>query len=317
MAEDTVSRNDAAAAPAAMASMAPAATAAPARRRGGTGLVLGTALVAFVLGAGAVGYAVWEGMLPLAKPVAPVATPVAAPTVAPAIADAPQAALAAREDTLEGRIGALEQRLELLGPQADAAAAKAVRAEALLVAIAARRALDRGAPLGYLEDQLRLRFGDAQPNAVATVIDAARTPLTLEELLAGLDALGPTLAQAPDTAGPWQQLRHEIAGLFVFRRESAPSPAPKALLERARLLIEAGRTSDAINAVSRLPGAAEARDWMVAARRYDSARRALDVLETSALLDGQITAEQAPAAPVAASPRPAPAPRPAETPPAI
>src|SRR3546814_3562519 len=34
----------------------------------------------------------------------------------------------------------------------------------LLIAFAARRALDRGLSLGYLEAQLRLRFGDDQPN---------------------------------------------------------------------------------------------------------------------------------------------------------
>jgi hypothetical protein len=158
-------------------------------------------------------------------------------------------------------------------------------AEALLVSFAARRALDRGAPLGFLEDQLRLRFGDAQPNAVTTVIEAASTPITLDQLLAGLDTLTPTLTAGPPTDSAWARIQRELSGLFVIRRESAPSPEPKLILDRARILLETGKTEEAIGEIRRLPGASAATDWMAAARRYDGARRALDVLETAAMLD--------------------------------
>jgi len=49
------------------------------------------------------------------------------------------------------------------------AAGNAARAEGLLVAIAARRAIDNGTPLGYLTDQLRLRFGSSQSEAVIAI----------------------------------------------------------------------------------------------------------------------------------------------------
>jgi len=254
-------------------------------RRGIGRAVAGTALAAFMLGAVAVGYAAWDGLLPIHRPgPTSVASPAPAPIAAPA-AGPGAAGLAAQQDQLEGRMAALEQRLDGLSSRADAASGNAARAEALLVAFAARRALDRGAPLGHLEDQLRLRFGDAQPHAVTTVIDAARTPVTLYELLAGLDSLAPSLTQAPASVGAWAKLKRELSSLFVIRRDSAPSPMPQVTLGRAKVLLEAGRTEDAIAEVQRLPGASEAGEWFAAARRFDAARRALDVLETAALLE--------------------------------
>jgi hypothetical protein len=55
--------------------------------------------------------------------------------------------------------------------------------------------------------------------------------------------------------------------------------------------------------VLRLPGREEARDWIGAARRYVSARRALDTIETAALLESRSPAASA-AAPVAPAPLP-------------
>ena len=80
---------------------------------------------------------------------------------------------------LDSRVAAMEQRLTRLDLQTQAAAGNAARAEGLLIAFASRRAIERGAPLGYLADQLRLRFGDARPNAVRTVIETAQTDATL------------------------------------------------------------------------------------------------------------------------------------------
>lgn len=277
----------------------------PARQNRGFGAVLFAVLLAFLLGALAVGFAVWKGVVPL-PPTRPakLAVPAAAPSPIPSAGPGP-AALAAHQDSLEGRLAALERRLDSLNSKADAASGNAARAEALMVAFAARRALDRGAPLGYLEDQLRLRFGNAQPNAVATVIEAGKSPVTLDQLLAGLDSLAPALTEAPPTEGAWSRLKRELAGLFVIRREAAPSPAPVAILTHARIMLEAGRIEDATAELRRLPGAAGATDWFTAARRFDDAHRALDVLETSAVLDnrglrdgeGQAVTQPAPTAP--------------------
>lgn len=269
----------------------PVASVPPAPHRRGLGLALFAILIAFVMGAGAVGYAAWKGLVPFQKASSVrLAGPGTPPAAAPSLPqpEAPDtAALAAHQSTLEGRMAALEQRLNVLNTQADAASGNAARAEALLVAFAARRALDRGAPLGYLEDQLRLRFGNTQPNAVATVIDSGKHPVTLDQLLAGLDSLAPTLTHAPATDDAWTRIKRELAGLFVIRRGTAPSPTAHTMLSHARILLETGRVEDAIVELGRLPGAAEAKEWSAAARRYDAALRALDVLESAAMLDGR------------------------------
>lgn len=254
----------------------------------GTRVLIGTALLAFLLGGSAAGYAIWQGLVPLAgSPAATLATipQKSAPAAIPAPVKAATAGLASQQDALEARTAALAERLNSLDLMAGAAAGNAARAEALLVAFAARRALDRGAQLGLLEDQLRLRFGNSQPNAVTTVIEAAREPVTIGDLVGGLDALAPALATAPASAGSWAWFKREMGGLFVIRRESAPTPEPEIILRRAHILLEEGRADEAMKQVRRLPGARDATAWFRAARRYDTARRALDVLETTALIE--------------------------------
>ncbi|MEX0342419.1 MAG: hypothetical protein AB3N06_07520, partial [Erythrobacter sp.] len=179
---------------------------------------------------------------------------------------------------------AAEQRLARLDLQAQAAAGNAARAEGLLIAFATRRALEKGAELGYLADQLRLRFGDALPNAVDTIIRTSRDPVTLDQLIARLEGLSPRLAQPNDQSG-WTRIGDELSQLFVIRRESAPSPQPERRLDRARLFLESGRTQAAIAEVRNLPGADQAGAWIRDAERYAAAQRALDLIETAAVLE--------------------------------
>lgn len=270
----------------------PPAALVPPPRRGSGGTIALALAVAFLLGAAGVAWIAWQGLIRLpSRSEQNLAAPAAAPAPAghaanPAspAAGAASGAPATAQDQLEARVAALSARLDALTIQAQAAAGNAGRAEALLVVVATRRALDRGAALNTLEDQLRLRFGGAQPNAVATVIEAAGNPVTLDQLVAGLDSLAPQLTRAPEEASAWSRIRSQLASLFVIRREATPSPAPRTLLDHARILLEAGRTDEAIAEVRRLPGASGASDWFTAARRYDDARRALDVLETAALI---------------------------------
>ena len=56
-------------------------------------------------------------------------------------------------------------------------------------------------------------------------------------------------------------------------------------MERARLFLESGRFEDAIKEVENMPGAAAATQWIADARRYAAAQRALDLIETAALLE--------------------------------
>ncbi len=184
----------------------------------------------------------------------------------------------------EQRLIAAEQRLARLDLQAQAASGNAARAEGLLIAFATRRSINRGAELGYLADQLRLRFGDAMPNAVDTVIGFSRDPVTIDLLTARLEGIAPRLTNVVDET-PFERVRRELAEMFVIRRESTPSPQPTRRIERARFFLESGRVDRAIDEVRNLPGAVNAQAWIGDAQRYASAQRALDLIETAAVLE--------------------------------
>jgi hypothetical protein len=271
-------------------------TTPPARRRMSVGLMAALGLLVLSL----LALAVWSlgnagrlgsfGLFAVkreaAAPAAPVVTtsPTATPTTA-AQNSARVDEMEFQQGGLDDRLATMEQRLARLDVQSQAAIGNAARAEGLLVTFASRRAIERGAELGYLADQLRLRFGDAQPNAVQTVIEFARDPVTLDQLLARLDGLAPALAETPRREGLIGRVTRELGNLFVVRREDAPSPQPQRRLERARLFLESGRTDAAVAEVRNLPNAAAAQDWIADARRFAAAQRALELLETAALLE--------------------------------
>ncbi len=208
-------------------------------------------------------------------------------------------ALASREAMLAGQLTALEARTAAITSDAAAAAAQASRAEGLLIAVAARRALDRGTGLGYLEEQLRARFGSVQPRAVAYVTEAAGQPVTLEDLRQGLDAIASDLSTVSSES--WAaSLRRELAGLVVLRQAGTPSSRPVNRLARARRLLEGGQVEAARAEIARMPGARDAGNWMQAADRYVMARHALDLIESAAIM-GQASK------PMVAAATPAPA----------
>jgi hypothetical protein len=257
------------------------------------------AFAAFLLGVAATGFVAWRtgfdfgdlsrGSAASGELVAPRPLPSPSPSANDnqAARQAAQAVerVAEQQGGLDQRVAAMEQRLAKLDLQAQAASGNAARAEGLLIAFATRRALERGAPLGYLADQLTLRFGDARPNAVRTVIAAARNPITLDQLLARLEGLAPRLASKPQDEDALQFVKRELSELFVVRRESLPSPQPERRLERARLFLESGRIESAVAEVRNLPNAAEAKAWIEDAERYAAAQRALDLIETTAILE--------------------------------
>jgi hypothetical protein len=207
------------------------------------------------------------------------------------------------------RVAALEARVGQVDTQSRAAVGNADRAEGLLVAFAARRALDRGVALGFLEALLRQRFGETQPQAVGMVILAAREPVTLQELQGGLQQLGPQLIGAGPSQSWWGAFRGELGSLITVRREGTPSPVPAERLARATRWLESGEVAPALAEVQRMPGAEHAADWVLRARRFVGARRALDAIETAALLEPRAQPATTPATtprrPAAAAPRPA------------
>lgn len=200
---------------------------------------------------------------------------------------AEQAAYAAHNSAVlaqdSERVAALEQRIDALGRAADEASGTATHAESIMVAAAARRAVERGEPLGYLANQLRLRFAVAQPDAVEKVIAAAAHPVTLSYLSAELERLAPTLKGAPAPGG-FAWLRNEASDLFTIRRNDRLSPDAEARLLRARLYLANARVDMAIGEVDQLPGRTAARAWLGHARDYVVATRALDAIEASAVL---------------------------------
>jgi len=160
----------------------------------------------------------------------------------------------------------------------------AVRGEGLLLTFAVRRTLDSGAPLGYLAEQLRLRFGATQPQAVATIISAAQAPVTLDTLKAELSGLAPILVSGDPDSSTWETVKGELSQLFVLRMDDGPARLPEQRLIRAQAFVEAGNLSAAILEVAAMPGASAAQPWMVRAKRYADARKALDRLEQMALI---------------------------------
>lgn len=263
----------------------------PPRRGSARGLIL-AALLAFAAGGGLVGWMMRDRPEVArqdapAKPVAVAVPGGAAPGPALGAAPTPLAEaerVAEQQGGLDQRLAATEQRLAKLDLQAQAAAGNAARAESLLIAFATRRAIERGAELGYLADQLRLRFGDQWPNAVSTIIEFSRKPVRLDSLTARLDGLGPQLRES-DEGPSWTSFKRELKELFVVRRESTPSPEPQRRLERARWALEQGRYQAAIDEVKAMPGATKAQVWIADAERYKKAMDALEVIETAAVLD--------------------------------
>lgn len=247
-------------------------------------------LFAFAAGLGAMYWAQtrWSGIAgwraqPLTK--TPAATTATAATAAPqAIVPAAPREPIADAAAIDRRLEELDMRVASMDAAMQGAIGNADRAEALLVAFAARRALDQGTALGYIESLLRERFGGTQPQAVATILSAARQPVTLDALATGLESVAPALATDGPDEGWWHGFRRELAGLVVIRRASTPSPAPADRLARAGRLIEAGNVEAALAEVARMPGRDAAAAWIAQARRYVAARGALDRIETAALL---------------------------------
>ena len=268
-----------------------AAVQLPAKRRGRSYFTI--ALLAFVLGAALVGWSVWRGhldsWLPRSEQPAPSAITDSVTPEPDAIQTPDMDAATQRElkavSTVEARLAMLEERFSRLNLQANAASGNAARAESLLIAFAARRMIDRGEPLRYLDDQLRLRFANAQPRAVETIIEFGEAPLTIDELSARLEALSPQLIGGANNESFWDSATRELSGLFTVRREPSAMLSPEARLERARVMLTAGKIPEAVAQVELLPGIEAANKWISDARRYAAAQKALDLIEVAAMLE--------------------------------
>lgn len=299
----------------------------PQRQRRGVGGRSIAAIVAACLLAGAAG-AAWLGWrnglidvrmddsgLPQL-----VTSPASEPSPGPSAIEtaAAQAQIDAQISSTAAKVAMLEQRLAELNQQAIAASGNATHAESLLLAFAARRALERGQPLGWIEGQLRARFGTTQGAAVDKVIAAGASPVTLGQLGEQFELLAPTLAGGRADEGTWDWLSREVSDLFVIRHDDSPSPAPERRLERARAFLAGGKVEAAVAEVEKMPSHDAATDWLTRARDYMTAQRALDQLEAAALMGAQPVSAPAqtvmPAPTASASPAVPPLPTAGSTP---
>lgn len=218
------------------------------------------------------------GVAPAPAPATAVAQPQQQPIAPP---PAPLAVQAAVAD--------LQVRLERVENAAAQAQGSAGRADALLIAFAARRSIDRGVGLGYLEPLLLERFGGRHRQATSVVLTASRSPVRLPDLIREYEMLRPSLVAAAPQEGFLARVQRELGSLIHVHRADRPSTRPHARYERALAQLSAGQVDAALAETMRLPGAARANEWIARARQYVAAHRALDEIESAALLGDPAT----------------------------
>jgi hypothetical protein len=205
-------------------------------------------------------------------------------TPKPVVLNPPAAQPQPTAPAADERLTTLEQRLSQVENATQRAEGSAGRADALVVAFAARRAIDRGIALGYLENLLVGRFGRDHQQAVATIVTASHQPVRLDDLAAEYDGLGDALRRDGPREGWWSGFRRELGDLVQVRHATRPAPSADARYARAQQRLAAGQVDQALAETMRMPGAAQASDWVDKARRYVAVHRALDEIESAALL---------------------------------
>lgn len=186
----------------------------------------------------------------------------------------------------DARVASLEQRVAAVEHATQRAEGSAGRADALVVAFAARRAIDRGVVLGYLETLLQERFGAQHQAAVATIITVSRRPVRLAELTSEYETLAPVLQRGGPQDNWWNDFKREMGSLIEVHRATRPAVNAEARYHRALQHLASGDVDQALAETMRLPGASGANDWATKARQYVAVHRALDEIESAALLPG-------------------------------
>jgi hypothetical protein len=130
------------------------------------------------------------------------------------------------------------------------------------------------------------RFGQQHQQAVATVITQSRQPVRLNDLTSEYEALGPELRRGGPQDNWWTNFKRELGTMVELHRADKPAVNPDARYQRAMRHLSSGEVDQALAETMRLPGAAYAQDWVNKARRYIAAHRALDEIESAALLTG-------------------------------
>jgi hypothetical protein len=181
-------------------------------------------------------------------------------------------------------IAQIQDRLSRVETTTQRVEGSAGRADALLVAFAARRSIDRGVALGYLEPLLVDRFGQSHARAVATIVTGSHSPVRLSDLIDQYRELSPQLRSSAPEESFWTQFKREMGSVIEIRHADRPSTQPDARYAKALSQLQDGEVDAALAETMRLPGASYAQPWIRQARQYVAVHRALDEIESGALL---------------------------------
>jgi hypothetical protein len=225
-------------------------------------------------------------------------------TTEAAAQSAAQAANAAQATfmTLDSRLNAATAKLDRDGT--------ALRAMASAMAL--RGVVDRGAPMGTLDDSLALLVGGQSPDML-TLRRVERGGPTLASLRSSFRSVRPALLQTAEAAsGNWtDRALVQVKALLDVRPAdgSARNPTnqtPDAMIPLVDERLARGDVAGAIAAMRLLPASAQNRagGWLTQASLYVQTRAALARLETQAITAAtQIAAAPAlPTVPVAPAP---------------
>ncbi len=186
-------------------------------------LLIGLALV--IVGAAA---AIWglARYQPAARFLGIVSQPAVVSSGPVAVARVPQAPPAPAAQLAQNeaeRLAILESRLSRVENATHRAEGSAGRADGLVVAFAARRAIDRGVALGYLENLLVERFGPQHRQAVATIITASHRPVRTQRSCRRV--------RYARSGAPARRFKHGLVVQFRHRAQLARRGAPSGSAE--------------------------------------------------------------------------------------
>lgn len=157
------------------------------------------------------------------------------------------------------------------------------RTEAMLVAFAARRAMDKGAPLDYVENPLLSLFGRSNPKEVAIIVEASEKPVRLSVLQNQLETATEILLSQDNDASQWEKFKQEMRTLFVIRKAGTQPAQPERRLARIKIALAERDVQTAVAEMKEMPGAAKAQKWIDLANRYILIQNALDSIEKTAI----------------------------------
>ena len=87
------------------------------------------------------------------------------------------------------------------------------------------------------------------PNARANVLITHGFAEYAERYFSRYHLLAPKLNAPAPGDDTWTRVKRELAGLFVIRRETVPEISAEDRVQRAKLMLAAGRASDAVNEI--------------------------------------------------------------------